>query len=233
MKVREGVFALAMLGLAAASGHAAPSCPAPLGFDARARLESRDVVVLYRTVPDIEVGRHFAVEAVICAEPPAAVTTVRIDAQMPEHRHGMNYRPRVFPRGDGLYVAEGLLFHMPGRWQLLFDVERGAGWSAWRPRSTSNERAGSHRGIAVSVLAALAAGAMLLDSRGRRRAPPARAPQRCRPRKASISRPERSGEFSRTAGGRSARSAIRAIACRAFRPPSPWGSGSSSSAGCL
>jgi len=22
-------------------------------------------------------------------------------------------------------VAEGLLFHMPGRWQLLFDVERG------------------------------------------------------------------------------------------------------------
>jgi hypothetical protein len=37
----------------------------------------------------------------------------------------MNYRPRVSARGDGLYVAEGLLFHMPGRWQLLFDVECG------------------------------------------------------------------------------------------------------------
>ena len=64
-------------------------------------------------------------EAVVCAEPPAAVATVRVDAQMPEHRHGMNYRPRVSARGDGLYVAEGLLFHMPGRWHLLFDVERG------------------------------------------------------------------------------------------------------------
>ena len=116
---------LTVLAMATVSAQAAPSCPAPEGFDARGRIESRDVVVLYRTVPDIEVGRHFAVEAVICAQPPAAVTTVRVDAQMPEHRHGMNYRPRVSARGDGLYVAEGLLFHMPGRWQLLFDVERG------------------------------------------------------------------------------------------------------------
>ena len=36
----------------------------------------------------------------------------------------MNYRPRVSASGDGRYVAEGLLFHMPGRWQLVFDVER-------------------------------------------------------------------------------------------------------------
>jgi hypothetical protein len=43
---------------------------------------------------------------------------------MPEHRHGMNYRPTVVKGGDGVYVAEGMLFHMPGRWQLLFDVER-------------------------------------------------------------------------------------------------------------
>jgi hypothetical protein len=44
---------------------------------------------------------------------------------MTEHRHGMNYRPRVFGQGAGRYVVEGLLFHMPGRWQLVFDVERG------------------------------------------------------------------------------------------------------------
>jgi hypothetical protein len=37
----------------------------------------------------------------------------------------MNYRPRVAGR-DGRYVAEGLLFHMPGRWRLLLDVERGS-----------------------------------------------------------------------------------------------------------
>jgi hypothetical protein len=44
---------------------------------------------------------------------------------MPAHRHGMNYQPRVTARERGVYVAEGLLFHMPGRWQLLFDVDRG------------------------------------------------------------------------------------------------------------
>jgi hypothetical protein len=39
----------------------------------------------------------------------------------------MNYRAVVVPRGNGRYVAEGLLFHMPGRWQLVFDVASGAG----------------------------------------------------------------------------------------------------------
>jgi hypothetical protein len=37
----------------------------------------------------------------------------------------MNYRPTLEAKGAGRYLAEGLLFHMPGRWQLLFDVERG------------------------------------------------------------------------------------------------------------
>ena len=65
-------------------------------------------------------------EAVVCAGASRRRGAgFRVDAQMPEHRHGMNYRPRVFAEDDGLYVAEGLLFHMPGRWQLLFDVERG------------------------------------------------------------------------------------------------------------
>ena len=125
-KLRRSLADLMVLAMAAATAQAAPPCPAPPGFDARGRIELTEVVVLYRTVPPaIEVGRHFAVEAFVCARPPAAVTAVRVDAQMPEHRHGMNYRARVSAKGDGLYVAEGLLFHMPGRWQLLFDVERG------------------------------------------------------------------------------------------------------------
>ena len=45
---------------------------------------------------------------------------------MPAHRHGMNYRARVSVRDDGAYSAysaEGLMFHMPGRWRLIFDLE--------------------------------------------------------------------------------------------------------------
>jgi hypothetical protein len=108
--------------LAAASAAAQP-CAAPAGFAPAGRIESRDTVLLYRTIPAaIEIGKHFAVDAVVCSTP--APTALRVDAQMPAHRHGMNYRARVSPRGDGRYRAEGLLFHMPGRWQFVFDVER-------------------------------------------------------------------------------------------------------------
>ncbi|MGH7307367.1 MAG: hypothetical protein ACREK6_01595 [Candidatus Rokuibacteriota bacterium] len=110
-------------GLTIFTANATASCAPLRDFVAHGRLEAGDVVVAFRTVPaPIEVGRHFSVEAIVCANPPAR--GLRVDAQMPEHRHGMNYRARVLAAGDGRYVAEGLLFHMPGRWQLLFDVER-------------------------------------------------------------------------------------------------------------
>ena len=49
-----------------------------------------------------------------------------VDAAMPEHGHGMNRVPSVAALGDGRFRAEGLLFHMPGRWEIYFDVTRGA-----------------------------------------------------------------------------------------------------------
>jgi len=48
-----------------------------------------------------------------------------VDAAMPEHGHGMNRVPRI-ETGDGHFRAEGLLFHMPGKWELYFDVTQGA-----------------------------------------------------------------------------------------------------------
>ena len=92
------------------------------------RIESARHVLVFRTPAAIEVGRHFTVEAVVCARngtPPA--TGLRVDAVMPAHRHGMNYRAAVSPRGDGRFVADGLMFHMPGQWQLVFDVVTTAG----------------------------------------------------------------------------------------------------------
>jgi hypothetical protein len=100
------------------------ACEIPAGFTPRGRVEAAGIAVVFRTLPPaIEVGRHFAVETVVCAEGGVPVLT-RVDAEMPEHRHGMNYRPTIAAKGGGRYVAEGLLFHMPGRWQLSFDVER-------------------------------------------------------------------------------------------------------------
>jgi hypothetical protein len=99
-------------------------CEAPPDFEPRGRIELDGVVVLYRTQPAlIEIGQHFAVEAIVCAPNASALT---VDAVMPNHRHGMNYRPRVSAHGNGRYVVDGLLFHMPGKWRLLFDVRSGA-----------------------------------------------------------------------------------------------------------
>jgi hypothetical protein len=72
--------------------------------------------------PAIEVGRHFVLELQLC---PADAVLTRVDATMPEHRHGMNYRPSLQPLGGGRWRAEGLMFHMPGRWELRFDVADG------------------------------------------------------------------------------------------------------------
>ena len=117
-------IALATLAIALTTSASAQSCE-PQGFGARGRAEGDGVVVVYRTVPAaLGLGRHFTVEAIVCAESPAAVLS-GIDADMPAHRHGMNYRPTLTAKSPGHYVAEGLMFHMPGRWRLLFDVERG------------------------------------------------------------------------------------------------------------
>ncbi|WP_425261708.1 hypothetical protein ACPOLB_12585 [Rubrivivax sp. RP6-9] len=70
----------------------------------------------------IAVGRHFTVEVQLC---PAGAALARVDATMPEHRHGMNYRPSLHPLGDGRWRADGLMFHMAGRWELRLDVAHG------------------------------------------------------------------------------------------------------------
>jgi hypothetical protein len=93
------------------------------------KIESSEYVLAYRTTPaPIPMGRHFTVELVVCPRSGAAVPErVQIDAHMPEHRHGMNYKALVKPLGSGRFHAEGLMFHMPGRWQILFDVQNGGG----------------------------------------------------------------------------------------------------------
>lgn len=52
---------------------------------------------------------------------PQRDATIEVSAVMPEHGHGMNTRPTGAWQGD-VYVADGLLFHMPGSWQLWVDV---------------------------------------------------------------------------------------------------------------
>jgi len=73
------------------------------------------------------VGQPFAIEVTVCPRAGAALPdSLAVDAQMPAHRHGMNYRPSIRQEAPGRYRAEGLLFHMPGAWQLDFALRSGA-----------------------------------------------------------------------------------------------------------
>jgi hypothetical protein len=110
---------LALIGTLACA-HANDECAPPEGFEARGRIEMDGVVVLYRTRPEtIHVAQHFALDVIICGKDARELS---IDAVMPNHRHGMNYRPRVTASGEGRYLVEGMLFHMPGKWRFFFDV---------------------------------------------------------------------------------------------------------------
>ncbi len=84
-----------------------------------------DYGLFYETDPEkIPLNTPFSLRVVALknktALPKEAVLTV--DARMPQHRHGMTRKPVVTQTGKGKFVVEGMLFHMPGSWELYFDI---------------------------------------------------------------------------------------------------------------
>jgi hypothetical protein len=113
------LIAGALLGCTLAHAATAP-CGDDLPVKGRQQVESGGLRVAFATRP-------WPVDVVVCTSPGGpAPDALRVDADMPAHRHGMNYRASVKPLGDGHFVAEGLMFHMPGRWRFIFDIGSGA-----------------------------------------------------------------------------------------------------------
>jgi hypothetical protein len=100
------------------------------------KLEGSVYTVYWQPAPGaLQVSEFFAVAVVACAKSNSTVPDqMRIDAVMPEHKHGMNYRPSVASLGDGRFRAEGLLLHMPGPWEFSFDLRGTAGNEVLRER---------------------------------------------------------------------------------------------------
>lgn len=118
--------AAVVLGALTSGAGFAQSCGVTLAGAPRT-VENAHYTVAYVTTPDpVAVGSHFVVDFAVCPRRGArAPQSIRVDASMPEHKHGMNYRPGVTQPRAGTYRAEGLLFHMPGRWELTFDIVTG------------------------------------------------------------------------------------------------------------
>ena len=50
-----------------------------------------------------------------------------IEAIMPEHKHGMNTKPKLKSLPDGKYEVTGMLFHMPGWWTIKVELPSSGG----------------------------------------------------------------------------------------------------------
>jgi hypothetical protein len=121
----RGLAPVAAAILAAALASEAWGCaPAEQGF---ARLASPEAEIAYRWLPSqLKVGQFFAAEVIACRAPgPEAVSDIVLDAQMPAHGHGMNYRPTRVQLGPARFRITGLMLHMPGTWRLSFDLMQG------------------------------------------------------------------------------------------------------------
>jgi len=109
-------------------GSAAP--PAP-GMHAASRKQTVDsnggeYQIQYESAPDpIPTNEPFDLTFKVAPKKggnEAGGLTVAVDARMPAHFHGMNRVPKISRQPDGSYKAEGMLFHMPGHWELYFDI---------------------------------------------------------------------------------------------------------------
>ena len=102
-------------------------CGSAIRGPARQVIETPNVRLVF--APDvwpIPVGQHFGLTLAACPKAGTPlITRMRVDALMPLHRHGMNYRSSVQSLGEGTFKAQGLMFHMPGRWRFVFEIDNG------------------------------------------------------------------------------------------------------------
>jgi hypothetical protein len=121
--VIRGAFAAWALAAAAGGAFAADDCGAALKAAQPwiAEADGARVAFVARPLP-VPVGRHFDIHFAVCGVALRGGATVAVDADMPAHRHGMNYRTRVEALQGGVYRAHGLMFHMPGTWRVIFDL---------------------------------------------------------------------------------------------------------------
>jgi hypothetical protein len=90
-------------------------------------IESNDgaYVVAYRQKPEaVPLNDTFDLEVWVLDDTQAPLPghALEVDARMPHHRHGMNLVPEVVAAGDGRFDVHGMLFHMPGYWEIYFDI---------------------------------------------------------------------------------------------------------------
>ena len=95
------------------------------GLEDAARVSSDDGFTLFYRLksPPLLTASHFSMQFRICrGDTGISVERFMLDASMPAHGHGTNYRPSAEAVGPGAWRVRGMLLHMPGEWELRFAV---------------------------------------------------------------------------------------------------------------
>lgn len=80
-----------------------------------------DAAVVSVELDVIRLSKPFSLTVEVCE--PVLVRELTIDATMPAHQHGMNYTPKVVATGERRFQVDGMLFHMPGLWELEIKLD--------------------------------------------------------------------------------------------------------------
>ena len=74
---------------------------------------------------DMKLAQPFSVQIKVCDH--VDVIKLDVDAIMPAHQHGLNYTPTIIDVGDGVFRVDGMLFHMPGIWEIRVNLTQETG----------------------------------------------------------------------------------------------------------
>ncbi|MEP5151458.1 FixH family protein [Planktotalea sp.] len=87
------------------------------------KLTSEGEVALdaYLTLDDLPLSEPFDMGLLLCGDT-VQIERVDVAAIMPAHQHGMNYEPVVKAVGNGAFEVSGMVFHMPGVWQVQVSI---------------------------------------------------------------------------------------------------------------
>ena len=113
----------AIAGAGCGSGDGAGTPPAKRRVDSNGGTYS---VTVESTPNPIPMNEPFDLRFTVAAKSGSLQgVAVQVDARMPAHGHGMNRVPKLTTQADGTTRAEGMLFHMPGHWELYVDITQG------------------------------------------------------------------------------------------------------------
>ena len=112
--------AFVFVALLAACGDDRVATPSRPGMIEKTTADGSVVVRIAPEATRFPVNEHFTMSVVVLSADTGQPLDilVAIDADMPEHKHGMNVKPVIQRTGPGAYAAKGMLLHMLGKWEI-------------------------------------------------------------------------------------------------------------------